>query len=71
MRVVAKQARTCSFCRSCIETHDHMFFQCSFSKRIWQEVVRRYMVDNSYVKWEEVLEWGVNALKWKSLTYVN
>jgi hypothetical protein len=23
---------SCSFCRSCIETRDHMFFQCSFSK---------------------------------------
>lgn len=23
---------SCSFCRSCIEPRDHMFFQCTFSK---------------------------------------
>lgn len=57
----------CTFCRGCIEDRDHLFFHCSFSKRVWREVLRRCMVGDPPLIWEEVMKWGITDLKGRSL----
>ncbi|XP_059454950.1 uncharacterized protein LOC132185154 [Corylus avellana] len=54
---------SCSFCLiRCIEDRDHLFFQCSFSRRIWKELLHLCRVDNEYVDWEDILKWGLLEL---------
>lgn len=57
----------CCFCRGSIESREHLFFGCGFSKRIWREVVRKCLVNDPRTDWEEVQEWGVKGLKQESL----
>ncbi|GJX30940.1 reverse transcriptase domain-containing protein [Tanacetum coccineum] len=36
----------CSLCSSCMDSHDHLFFQCSFSYAIWVIVKGKSYIDN-------------------------
>lgn len=56
----------CVFCRHCIEGRDHLFFQCGFSKRIWQAILKICLVDEVHTCWDDVLRWGLKSWK-KSL----
>ena len=38
--------RTCVFCPAGDETHDHLFFQCPFSPRVWDFFSRRHNVSS-------------------------
>jgi hypothetical protein len=57
----------CLFCYGAQESRDHLFFRCSFSRRIWTEI----MVDCSFLNvpldWENIEDWCLKALKGKSL----
>ena len=33
----------CGFCKNKRESRDHIFFECSFSSRMWQQVVGMFM----------------------------
>jgi hypothetical protein len=57
----------CVFCRGCIEGRDHLFFQCSFSRRIWKFVLDRCLITFSSDDWEEIIARGVHDWKGKSL----
>ena len=50
----------CSYCRMIIETRKHLFFECPFSKRIWQAIMELSLVPSMPYKWEEVVNWGIN-----------
>lgn len=54
---------TCSFCRSCIEDREHLFFQCGFSRRIWKELLHLCLVDEVHTDWEDILQWSLQKLK--------
>jgi hypothetical protein len=53
----------CVFCRSCIEGRDHLFFQCSFSRRIWKSVMDRCLIAGFLDDWEEIIARGVQDWK--------
>ncbi|XP_059454949.1 uncharacterized protein LOC132185153 [Corylus avellana] len=54
---------SCSFClKRCIEDREHLFFLCSFSRRIRKELLHLCLVDNEYVDWEDILKWGLLEL---------
>jgi hypothetical protein len=38
----------CLFCHGGMESRDHFFFSCSFSKRIWRSVMVDYLFEYSY-----------------------
>lgn len=44
-------------------SRDHLFFQCSFSRRMWKEIMSRNLIDNPSFKWEAIIEWGEKELK--------
>uniref|UniRef100_A0A2N9JAL9 Reverse transcriptase domain-containing protein n=1 Tax=Fagus sylvatica TaxID=28930 RepID=A0A2N9JAL9_FAGSY len=57
----------CVFCRYAIETRNHIFFDCSFSKRIWRNVMALRLISDPQFCWEHLVEWGSMHLKGKGL----
>jgi hypothetical protein len=57
----------CVFCRNAIETRNHIFFDCSFSKRIWRNVMALCLISDPQFCWEHLVEWGSMHLKRKGL----
>ncbi|GKD10278.1 RNA-directed DNA polymerase, eukaryota, reverse transcriptase zinc-binding domain protein [Tanacetum coccineum] len=39
--------------RSCMDSHDHLFFQCSFSSEIWNIVKDKSYIDNLKSNWDD------------------
>lgn len=52
------------FSRNGIESRDHLFFECSFSSRIWKAGLHRCIVDNHPLGWDDVIREGCR--NWKS-----
>jgi hypothetical protein len=46
----------CCFYRITIEDHEHLFFQCGYSKRVW---CTRY-IDIIPVRWNAIMPWKVS-----------
>ncbi|XP_019244491.1 PREDICTED: uncharacterized protein LOC109224365 [Nicotiana attenuata] len=54
------------------ETHDHLFFECSYSKFIWKQILRLFGIDRQVGRWQEEIEWMATKTKsrntkWKIL----
>jgi hypothetical protein len=47
----------CLFCRGCIESSDHLFFKCGFSKRIWKKLMKLCHVENPFEDWDDIRAW--------------
>lgn len=46
----------CSLCAEPLETKNHMFFECSFSAAVWENLARR-MMGNEYMNvWREIVD---------------
>jgi hypothetical protein len=56
----------CHFCYSNQESVKHLFFHCSFSRRVWRDVMEGCMV-NLEIEWEKVMDWCVAKITGKSL----
>lgn len=46
----------CQFCRRGIESKEHLFFHCGFSKRIWREGLRSCLILDPSVEWDDVIQ---------------
>ncbi|XP_059439694.1 uncharacterized protein LOC132172241 [Corylus avellana] len=57
----------CVFCRDQLESRDHLFFEGSFSYRIWRFCLSRCRIANSPIIWEEVLQMGCS--EWGNKTF--
>jgi len=53
----------CPFCRSQIESREHRFFECSFSYRIWKEILGICLISDPKKSWEEVADWSVLVMR--------
>jgi hypothetical protein len=49
---------------------DQLYFQWGFSQRIWRDVLRKCDVENPKIIWDEVVEWGVEDEKGKTLRVI-
>lgn len=47
---------TCVLCQEPLETRDHLFFECSYSKQIWENLMKGVMRDRYTTKWDEIVE---------------
>jgi hypothetical protein len=56
----------CLFCRHILEDRDHLFFKCSFSKRIWNFIMALCLVSDAPDDWSLLIAWGIQNLKGKS-----
>lgn len=50
------QEEECVLCNSAIEEVDHLLFSCSFSKAVWEEVLRRNGTVRAALRWVEEKE---------------
>jgi hypothetical protein len=57
----------CVFCRIQLESHDHLFFECSLSYRLWKFCMSRCRVENVPIIWKDILTLGLNDWCSKSL----
>ena len=60
----------CQFCIQSMEDRDHMFFKCSFTKRIWQHIMALCPVSNASDNWNLLVEWGLKNLRGRSFRVV-
>lgn len=49
----------CVLCYAAVESQNHLFFDCIFSKCIWREVLRRNDINRDVKEWETESEWAV------------
>jgi hypothetical protein len=57
----------CLLCHGHIETKDHLFFSCSFSRRIWRVILTDCGVVDPLVSWNDVVNWFKGGMNNKSL----
>ena len=57
----------CVLCKEEEESRDHMFFGCSYSKKIWQEVLKLCGLTREIVSWQEEVAWAIQRLRGKAL----
>ena len=55
--------RMCVFCRYSTEDRDHLFFQCSITKRIWDNIMGLCLVSDAKTYWKELVNWGTTQPK--------
>ena len=48
-------------CESCMDSHSHLFFECPFSKQVWEEVLRHVNWDGFNSSWELILASILNS----------
>lgn len=46
---------TCSLCQDPIETLSHLFFDCAYSAKIWEALMKGVLRDQYTTKWEEIV----------------
>ena len=58
---------SCLLCHSQVETHDHLFFACSFTSQIWSHILQvgDFSVPSS--TWEQLVTWVSLTWRGKSL----
>ncbi|KAJ6908837.1 hypothetical protein NC651_019037 [Populus alba x Populus x berolinensis] len=49
---------SCSFCGTCTETHEHLFFECQTSQSVWHLVNARANINWPCMSWQNLLQWA-------------
>jgi hypothetical protein len=57
----------CLFCKFKQESLAHIFFECSFSRRIWRSIMADCKMVDPPINWELVVKWSFASMKGKSL----
>ncbi|XP_075641997.1 uncharacterized protein LOC142613508 [Castanea sativa] len=60
----------CVFCRNFLERRDHIFFECSFTRRIWDDMMKLCLVSNAQFILVDLMAWGSRELKGKGLRVI-
>ncbi|KAG7587392.1 Reverse transcriptase domain [Arabidopsis thaliana x Arabidopsis arenosa] len=47
---------SCIFCQEPMETREHLFFLCPYSRKIWEELASGLLSDKYSARWQEVME---------------
>ncbi|XVF48405.1 hypothetical protein PTKIN_Ptkin03bG0187400 [Pterospermum kingtungense] len=56
----------CLLCQHEMETHDHLFFGCAYSKSIWQIILCWCGINRFVFDWHAKLSWSIQKLKGKA-----
>ncbi|XP_062158796.1 uncharacterized protein LOC133866284 [Alnus glutinosa] len=54
---------SCLFCHACVESRDHLFFSCGFSRRIWYTIMRDCSIPYPPVEWDDIEDWCGSVMK--------
>ena len=58
----------CLLCNNQAETHDHLFFNCSYTKEIWKALKQKCHLSFGDLSWKDCVSQMVNICKGKSLS---
>ena len=58
---------TCCLCQMDLESRDHLFFGCSYSRSIWGMILSLCGLSRVIGGWSDELQWAVQNLKVKKL----
>ncbi|GAV83756.1 zf-RVT domain-containing protein, partial [Cephalotus follicularis] len=53
----------CVFNCGDIESQDHLFFACSYTKQIWTQVLRKCNINRPILTWTEEIQWMAGQTK--------
>ncbi|XP_021985147.1 uncharacterized protein LOC110881085 [Helianthus annuus] len=56
----------CLLCYSGLETHDHLFFECPYSKSVWHKVRKKVNMESVTESWGDISNWLISRAKSKS-----
>jgi hypothetical protein len=59
----------CSLCLRNNEDHNHLFFECSYTKAIWWDVCDRCDIPRMTKGWDEWIRWAI--VTWHGKSFVN
>jgi hypothetical protein len=57
----------CLSCFACQESRDHLFFCCSFSRRVWRNIMADCCVYNPPIEWSSIGSWSAECWKGRNL----
>ena len=57
----------CYLCQRELETRDHIFFECRYSKEVWEMILSNCGLNKMTRSWNEELQWVVRKIKGKQL----
>ncbi|KAJ0548500.1 putative reverse transcriptase zinc-binding domain-containing protein [Helianthus annuus] len=56
----------CLLCKRDMDSHSHLFFECSYSNQIWCSVRKKVGMNHIQGKWEDIVTWLIPILSSKS-----
>ncbi|CAM8945788.1 unnamed protein product [Rhodiola kirilowii] len=59
---------SCIMCEAAVESRNHLFFECRFSKEVWQKVMRFLLAEPDGSQWALLIPWfhGLNQARLKT-----
>ncbi|XP_019257669.1 PREDICTED: uncharacterized protein LOC109235876 [Nicotiana attenuata] len=53
----------CPLCEHEMESHNHIFFTCSFSKDVWRRIINWMGISRELEGWDEEIKWAIEQVK--------
>ncbi|GJX41891.1 reverse transcriptase domain, reverse transcriptase zinc-binding domain protein [Tanacetum coccineum] len=60
----------CPLCKAQPDSHEHLFFECSYSSNVWQMVLKMADIVGISSMWDDILAWLLPRSKSKSVTSI-
>ena len=57
----------CCLCQGGMESRDHMFFECNYSKELWKSILHCCGLNREVGTWNAELNWAMQKIKGKAL----
>ncbi|KAL4361754.1 hypothetical protein GQ457_04G001430 [Hibiscus cannabinus] len=67
LRMEIVEDSMCELCGNVVESRCHLFFECRFSREIWENVLKLCGLSRMMQRWDDELDWAIAVLKGKSL----
>lgn len=61
MKWNSNQNMKCPLCDLVNDSHNHLFFECDFSKTIWDSLMEKLEERNMPIIWENIIEYFINS----------
>ncbi|KAJ6365576.1 hypothetical protein OIU76_030369 [Salix suchowensis] len=58
--------KTCALCREEDEDHNHLFFQCNYSKRVWESINEKADLHWPLMEWNHLVQWAASNIHRKN-----
>ena len=60
----------CTLCYKGMEDHSHLFFNCTYSGFIWQDLKRRMKINTNANTWEDIVIWSARVWSKKKAAHI-